>query len=114
MRGSMIASCTLYSAHLVHLAQCAACAIFGQTHMATTAGVVAFFDFLWPAGFAVREAWIRHVFGICGVGYALAVVHHYMWLVDKPEHILGPTFGFINLYLWAGFPQVSRGECGLS
>ena len=112
MRGSLIASCTLYSAHLVHLAQCTVCAIAGQMPMAATAGAVAVFDLLWPAGFVVREAWIRHVFGICGVGYALAVVHHYLWLLDEPDRILGPTLGFINLYLWAGIPQVGLEGCG--
>ena len=105
MRGSLIASSTLFSGHLVHAAQCAACAAMKQTPMAITAGIVSFFDLLWPACFAVREAWIRHVFGICGVGYALAVVHHYMWLIGSSAGILGTTYGFINLYVWAGIPQ---------
>ena len=106
MRGRIIAPATLYSGHLVHAAQCAFCAAVGQVPMAVTAGAVAFFDLLWPAAFALREGWIRHVFGICGVGYALAIVHHYDWLVVEPARILGSTFGFINLYLWAGLPQV--------
>jgi hypothetical protein len=111
IRGSLICACTVYSGHLVHAAQCVACAAAGQTPMAITAGLVAFVDLLWPAGFVVREAWIRHVFGISGAGYALAVVHHYVCLIGQPSRILGSTYGFVNLYLWSGVPMVRNNTC---